>query len=853
MKPIPGVWGIDLGQCALKALRLEDIDGQLQATAFDYVEYPKILSQPDADPDQLTREALEQFLSRNSLKGDTVAIAVPGQSGLARFVKLPPVEEKKIADIVKFEAKQQIPFNLDEVVWDYQKLGTANVVDGFAMETEIGLFAMKRDMVNKYLQHFKEVGVEVHIIQMAPLSLCNFVAYDLLNKDTNSPPPEGKQPAVVALDLGTDSSNLVVTDGGKIIWQRPIPLGGNHFTRALTKDMKLTFAKAEHLKRNATKSGAAELKKILASLKPVLNDFVGEVQRSLGYFTNTHRDAQIEYMIGLGNAFRLPGLQRFLGEKLSLDVRKLDKMSRIGGDVVTGSPIFNENIMSFGVAYGLCLQGLQQAKLITNLLPGEIRLERLIRSKKPWAVAAAGVLLIGLGGMALGNYLNERPFSAPIVETAIKKANDTAGRASSMESAFQTAKTNALKEEEAVKSIVAGQAERLNWLKLYRFISDAIPQPDGKNLPPDTVDEYFVKQQSRTRGAMSGKEAYTEYVRRIRDGFKPLKPLDDKQEAADTMPPGIDDLVQFSIESIDCRYCDDLPTFWKAATTNREEGDVRPTDHFKKKLPEGKGWVVEVTGYTYHRAHGAFIRNTLLTNIARLGIPPEEKPAEPAAPAPAPMPGAATPPAATTPMPPATPAAGAAAPAVAGAAADPAKPNLDPKEPVKSRVSHVLLYDSFPKPADSTSGFEIISKSVIDSLAGGGSGGGAGGRDGMMMGGGAMGGPGMTPGAPPGGGEGGAAAAPTRGAWVNISSRGSGGGGAMGGAMSGGPGARMPGPAGAREGSDRRSGTTGTGTTGATVVQTKPGGHTRTEFIILFIWNEPTPSDALRGVEGATP
>src|SRR5215471_13004640 len=112
-----GVWGIDLGQCGLKAIRLVESDGQVTATAFDFVEHPKILSQPDADPDQLTREALEKFLSRNQLKGDIVGIG----------------------------AKQQIPFNLDEVVWDYQKLSSGVVTDGFAMETEIGLFAMKRD------------------------------------------------------------------------------------------------------------------------------------------------------------------------------------------------------------------------------------------------------------------------------------------------------------------------------------------------------------------------------------------------------------------------------------------------------------------------------------------------------------------------------------------------------------------------------------------------------------------------------------------------------------------------------------------------------------------------------------
>ncbi len=317
----PGYWGIDIGQCALKAVRLQLIDGKATATAFDYVEHPKILSQPDADPEQLTRESLEKFLSRNPIKGDKIAIGVAGQSGLARFVKLPPVEEKKIDDIVKFEAKQQIPFPLEEVVWDYQKVSDGAVEGGFAIDTEIGLFAMKRDMIGRVLNHFTGVNIEVHTIQMAPLALCNYVTYDMLGKGGPDGAAEGqaaalggKRKCIVALDVGTDGSNLIITDGAKIIWQRPIPIGGNHFTRALTKELKLTFAKAEHLKRNAAKS--PELANILKALKPVLTDFVGEVQRSLGYFTNTHRDAQIEYLVGVGSAFKLPGLQKYLGDKL---------------------------------------------------------------------------------------------------------------------------------------------------------------------------------------------------------------------------------------------------------------------------------------------------------------------------------------------------------------------------------------------------------------------------------------------------------------------------------------------------------------------------------------------------------
>ena len=145
-----------------------------------------------------------------------------------------------------------------------------------------------------------------------------FAREQLSSDDVEAYARAAKQNGAVALDIGADSANLVITDGQRIIWQRPIPLGGNHFTRALTKDMKLTFAKAEHLKRNASKS--PDLAAILRALRPVLTDFVGEVQRSLGYFTSTHRDAHVGYMVGLGNAFKLPGLQKFLADKLSLEV-----------------------------------------------------------------------------------------------------------------------------------------------------------------------------------------------------------------------------------------------------------------------------------------------------------------------------------------------------------------------------------------------------------------------------------------------------------------------------------------------------------------------------------------------------
>jgi len=871
VQPI-GVWGIDLGQCGLKAIRLQEIDGQLVATAFDYVEHPKILSQPDADPDQLTREALDKFLSRNNLRGDVVAISVPGQSGLARFVKLPPVEEKKIADIVRFEAKQQIPFNLDEVVWDYQKIGSGAVTDGFAMETEIGLFAMKRDMVGRYLQHFKDVNVDVHVVQMAPLALCNYVAFDLLGKDAELGEGGGEKRCIVALDIGADSSNLVITDGERIIWQRPIPLGGNHFTRALTKDLKLTFAKAEHLKRNATKS--PDLKKILAALKPVLNDFVGEVQRSLGYFTNTHRDAHIEYMIGLGNAFRLPGLQKFLSEKLQLEVKKLSNMERINGDQVVTQQAFTENVLTFAVAYGLALQGLKRARLLTNLLPNEIRVERLIKAKKPFAAAAAACLLFAAAGLALSYGLEKRTYGDAKVEKAVKDAGAAADKAKKAKSQFEAAKKKARDEEDAVRTIVAGQFERDNWPELYKFISSAIPQPDGRprefdvlaedgsvaekitidNVPKDVADKYLE----------NSKKAYEAYLRQH-------LAAEAGKEGGNNPPPGITDLIQFNIESVQGFFCDNLSTYWDQVKQSprvkaRREEWVRPADQFGKN-PTGSGWVIELHGWTYHHDTENFVKNTILENIARLGIRDQAA---------------------------AAPAGGAAAQGGKAAPAAPAAGQKDqePLGPVINRISHVVLYKAVVSPGGDAP-FEILNEGthqeVRDMVLGGaGAAGGGGGKLGMM---GAMQGN-----APPSGGgtsAGGAGApgatgtpatpaTPSRSAWTPLGegavSRGGGmgpagapgaGGAAVPANKRGGPMMTMPGVGGAPGGAPSGVGGGSTrGSGGRRPPVPAPGasqmpqaqaptatsegeerGPKRTEFVILFIWKEPTGSDRLRNLK----
>ncbi len=276
----------------------------------------------------------------------------------------------------------------------------------------------------------------------------------------------------------------------------------------------------------------------------------------------------------------------------------------------------------------------------------------------------------------------------------------------------------------------------------------------------------------------------------------------------------------------------------------REPGDVRPLEDWSKK-PSGKGWVVEIAGYTYHRGKEGFIRNTLLTNIARLGF--KEVPKDPKK-----STGAGTPPpkGGKVAQPPVAPAGGVAA-------KGPKTVNLDStKEPIKGNVHHVLLFNALAKESNVAGGFEIINTGQLPRLVASESGtaAGPGGPGGSRRPGGTTGGmapSGMSVG-PMGGqsksGSGAAGAAALRGTWQSLSSR-----------------------ATADAGNDRNKGgyggkmTPSKGPLGGNAAQpektTPPplAGATRTEFIILFIWEEPTPSDELRsagakpGTTGSTP
>lgn len=172
-------WGIDIGNRALKAVRVvREADG-VRITDFDVVEHENILSNAGDNREALIQNALATFVQTHNLKKEDVAVGVSGQSSFARFIKLPPVEPRQIPSIVRFEAIQQIPFPLEEVEWSYQLFK-----DEASPDVEVGIFAMRKELVQEHLKYFTDAGLNVQIVQMNPLAVYNGMYFDERLKGT---------------------------------------------------------------------------------------------------------------------------------------------------------------------------------------------------------------------------------------------------------------------------------------------------------------------------------------------------------------------------------------------------------------------------------------------------------------------------------------------------------------------------------------------------------------------------------------------------------------------------------------------------------------------------------------------
>jgi type IV pilus assembly protein PilM len=390
-----------------------------------------------------------------------IAVAVPGYAAFTRFIKLPPVEDKKIADVVKYEAAQQIPFPLNDVIWGFQKVERDYAP---AEEIDVGIFAIREEIVRNFLADFDAAKLHVDVITIAPLSLFNFARYEMDIPDE-----------AVVVDIGADHTDLVVIEGGKF-HVRNLPLAGNDITKRLKDEFDITFAEAEKLKIKAAQSKQSD--KLFAVMQPVLRDFVGEIMRSLSFYKSSARQ-----MVLLGNATRLEGLAKYFASNLDMKINRFFDIVHMELEHEVDINLLQEHLPSFGVAMGLALQGLGKGPSNINLIPQKLYKARQIERKQPMFIIAAVLLFLLILFMYLSGSSQEKTLADSLrsSEAVLKDIRDVEKKLNGLPD------LNVVQEKSL--DLVEFTKRRNMPIEIINKINLAVPE----NLPfiPDTIRDKF--------------------------------------------------------------------------------------------------------------------------------------------------------------------------------------------------------------------------------------------------------------------------------------------------------------------------------------------------------------------------
>src|SRR5438477_299645 len=247
---------------------------------------------------------IREMLNELGIKSAKVNYAVAGQSVFARFVKLPSVEEEKIDRIIAFEAQQNVPFPIDEVVWDYQLVG-----GGADEQLQVVLVAIKSDLLEGINAAVEAAGLRPMVIGVANMALYNAFRYNYSDVTDSS----------LVVDIGARTTNLLFIEPGKV-FSRSVPIGGSSVTAALAKEFNEAFAAAETRKRESgfvslggayadpSDADVARMSKIIRSTMTRLH---AEIMRSISHYRTQQQGKAPARIYLCGGSSGMPYMRGF--------------------------------------------------------------------------------------------------------------------------------------------------------------------------------------------------------------------------------------------------------------------------------------------------------------------------------------------------------------------------------------------------------------------------------------------------------------------------------------------------------------------------------------------------------------
>src|SRR5213595_2396796 len=412
-----------------------------------------------------TAVAIREMMSEMHIHRASVNYAVPAQSVFARFVKLPGLEAEKIDKIISFEAQQNVPFPLDQVVWDYQVVG-----GGMGEQIQVVIVAIKRDLLDEINNVVEETGLRTSIVGVASMALYNAFCYNYTDLNGCS----------MLVDIGARTTNVLFIESGRI-FLRSVPLGGSTITAAIAREFNEPFAAAEARRKRdgfVALGGAADptdpdIGRVSKTVRSTMTRLPAELMRSITHYRAQQQGTRPARIFLCGGGVGMPYMREFFHEKFQVPIEFFNPLQNV--TVAESAPMQDvaRSAHLLGELIGLALRSVTACPVELNLRPASVVRRQDLEKRRLFFVAAAACILLALLGWS-AYYTRAAQVVNQTAET-LRQKNDTMRVA---EGQLDKLKKQITALDNTATPLITAVNDRNFWPQILEQLNARLPESD---------------------------------------------------------------------------------------------------------------------------------------------------------------------------------------------------------------------------------------------------------------------------------------------------------------------------------------------------------------------------------------
>ena len=319
---------IDIGSSYIKLAELSELNGgKFELTQFGMIPIAQesivegVIKKPE-----LVIQALTNLVKAEKIQNKYVVSAVAGEAVFVKKIKVPTMLESEISKKITQEVEQYIPFDIDDVVLDFQILGTVEGGSESSDETdkvdkdmtEILLVAVHKEVIDERTDILIEAGLKPAVIDLNVFALMNAaqLTNDLSTMGTTA-----------LIDLGDSFTHINIIQDGKICYTRDIPVGGGYCTKKLMSKFQVPFRQALEIKKGSFPEEIKE-EEVVKIISQAYKKVLEEVEKSFEHFSELS-GVQVGRVLICGGGSMIRGVEEILYEYLQIPVEVLDPMQGV--------------------------------------------------------------------------------------------------------------------------------------------------------------------------------------------------------------------------------------------------------------------------------------------------------------------------------------------------------------------------------------------------------------------------------------------------------------------------------------------------------------------------------------------